>query len=65
MVRSKAEKEEREKAEAAYGAIEWTAVELKNRFSVMADKARPEEERYRSRIAIEVRVCRRRQRRPR
>ncbi|WP_053081603.1 Ti-type conjugative transfer relaxase TraA [Methylobacterium aquaticum] len=50
----KAEKEEREKAEAAYGAIQWTAVELKNRFSIMADKARPEEERYRMRIAIEV-----------
>ncbi|MGF3024127.1 Ti-type conjugative transfer relaxase TraA [Methylobacterium aquaticum] len=50
----KAEKEEREKAEYAYGFIQRAAVELKNRFSIMADEARPEEERYRMRIAIEV-----------
>ncbi len=50
----KAEKEEREKAKAAYAGLRLNAIELKNSFAVMADKQRPEEERYRRRIAIEV-----------
>ncbi|MCF4130122.1 Ti-type conjugative transfer relaxase TraA [Methylobacterium sp. SyP6R] len=50
----KAEKEEREKAEASYRELRRSAIDLKNMFSFMADKMRPEEERYRWRIAVEV-----------
>lgn len=50
----KAEKEEREKAEFAYGRILRNAVEFKNRFETEVEKGRPEEELYRRRIAIEV-----------
>ncbi len=49
-----AEKEEREKAERAYGAIREAAIALKTAFSVLVDEMRPQEERYRRRIAIEV-----------
>lgn len=50
----KAEKEEREKAKSAYGRILRNAVEVKNRFETVVEEGRPEEERYRRRIAIEV-----------
>ncbi|WP_288588772.1 BID domain-containing protein, partial [uncultured Methylobacterium sp.] len=50
----KAAKEERERAERAYDGIKRTAIDLKNLFSRAADEARPGEERYRRRIAIEV-----------
>ncbi len=49
-----AEKEEREKAERAYGTIRDAAIALKTAFSVLVDDMRPQEERYRRRIAIEV-----------
>ncbi|BCM88059.1 hypothetical protein mvi_65200 (plasmid) [Methylobacterium indicum] len=49
-----AEKEEREKAERAYGTIREAAIALKIRFSALVDEMRPQEERYRRRIAIEV-----------
>ncbi len=49
-----AEKEEREKAERAYGTIREAAIALKTAFSALVDEMRPQEERYRRRIAIEV-----------
>ncbi|KMO18796.1 Ti-type conjugative transfer relaxase TraA [Methylobacterium indicum] len=50
----KAEKEERARAEASYRELRRSAIDLKNMFSFMADKMRPEEERYRWRITVEV-----------
>ncbi|RVU18439.1 Ti-type conjugative transfer relaxase TraA [Methylobacterium oryzihabitans] len=50
----KPEKEEREKAVASYDAIRGAAINLKNQYSAEIENARPEEVRYRRRIAIEV-----------
>ena len=50
----KPEKEEREKAVTSYDAIRGAAINLKNQYSAEIENARPEEVRYRRRIAIEV-----------
>lgn len=50
----KADREDREKAEFAYGRILRNAIEFKNRFETEVEKGRPEEELYRRRIAIEL-----------
>ncbi len=49
-----AEKEERERAERAYAGLRRSALELKGAYSWACERARPEEERYRRRITIEV-----------
>ncbi|WP_082171539.1 Ti-type conjugative transfer relaxase TraA [Methylobacterium indicum] len=50
----KPEKEEREKAVASYDAVRGAAINLKNQYSAVLEKARPEELRYRRRLTIEV-----------